>query len=235
MSPLYFVLAALMASTFAHAVFTSADHELRGLSRQGQRNINPIKQALNTSLPKSKLPQGVDRRQDLPEPQGCAVNISFALQSSRSITDEEFYKQVNLVTILGATLPAILQSPVRLAAARYDRRASRIARLSSDLDYFADRVGALRPVLQRRVLQRAGIRYCARTLRGRRGDANVFILLGNGRRTDWRAVWYARRFRGLRGLVNAVGVGIASRRALLRITGCRKRLFAVDDVSGLID
>lgn len=238
MSPLNFVLAALIFVAVSIAAPTPADHENLGhpeqkktdsllsrfVSRQQQlpRNITAIQEAILNEI------RNGDR------PRGCTANICFALQSSASISTEDFYSQLDFVAIFAGTISATIRRTAGLSAVQYGRTASGIAKLSYNPDYFFDELNAVRRTNQTATFPSAGLRYCVRSLRGKRGHANIIILLGNGRNDGgrWMPRWAVRRFRGQ---VMAAGVGKFDRNALARITRSRKRVFASYDTSAVIE
>lgn len=160
---------------------------------------------------------------------GCGVNVCFAIDTSGSVSveefdDEKFFIQ-DITNIIGVDPRA------KFAAAQYGIRSYRISSLTDDVGQFNLDVEFAEFRNDPATSVGAGIVFCDRQLRRRTNDTNKIVVIGDGRNNlGGNPVRRANIFRErANGEVCAVGVGFQDTVALADIANGSERVLAIDD------
>lgn len=160
---------------------------------------------------------------------GCGVNVCFAIDTSGSVTDEQFKSQKFFIQDITAIIG--VDSRAKFAACQYGDRSYTISLLTKQVGLFNRLVENASFQGDPVTAVGAGIVYCDRQLRRSRGQANKIVLIGDGRNnlggSPVRRANIFRRKAG--GAVCSVGVGFEDKATLTKIAGGEERVFAVDD------
>lgn len=156
---------------------------------------------------------------------GCNMNLCFALDGSKSISENEFTDQKNFVDLIVAITGTDRRA--NYCAVQYHSNRTPISPLTGNKDTFLRRVQAAK--LKRGGTNiAAGIRYATHQLRSQVGDANKLVLLGDGFKTVGRSPKSAARsFLRVAGPICAVAVGPSDIKGLTDITGDANRVFNI--------
>lgn len=163
---------------------------------------------------------------------GCKVNVCFAIDTSGSVSDEDFVKQREFIIDITAIIGADSRS--RFAAGQYGKRTYRISSLTSDVSAFNGLVQSAQLQKDGATSMGSGIVWCDRQLRRQKDDANKMVVMGDGNNNlGGDPVHRANIFRErANGRVCTVGVGFEDQqdiKVLEEVAGSPARLFAVDD------
>lgn len=190
----------------------------------GAAFATPEQQSLRT------ISRSVDELHDLIEAAGgCNVIVCCALDSSGSVSENQFITQKNFVFDIISTIAG---NPLEAAAVQYGLRNRVISFLTPDIDSFILDLDAAEFAGDIRTSIGGGIVWCHRQLGKRRGEANKMVVMGDGRNNlGGSPVQRANLFTDRTGgKVCAVGIGFGrNRRVLMRIAGGDRSLVLTVD------
>lgn len=160
---------------------------------------------------------------------GCGVNVCFAIDTSGSVSAEEFDQEKffiqDITNIIGVDPRA------KFAAAQYGVRSYSISSLTAAVGQFNLDVEAAAFQNDPATSVGAGIVFCDRQLRRMSGDTNKVVVIGDGRNNlGGDPVRRANNFRQrANGEVCTVGIGFQNTKALEEIANGSERVLAIDD------
>lgn len=160
--------------------------------------------------------------------QGCDTNLCFALQGGDFVSNAEYLAQKNFVDIIIQIVTT--GAPANYAGAQYHSGILPISDLTKNRTVYLRKLHrSMRHSGGTNIA--SGIRFCAKQMRQRRGDANKMVIIGNGFRTRGREQnRAARNFLNLGGALCAVSVGKSPNLpALEKLTRDAGRIVTIDE------
>lgn len=150
---------------------------------------------------------------------GCEINLCFALQGDKFLTDQDFEDQKNFVDLMIAILTT--DKPGNYAGVQYGRTTSSISKLVGDKEKFLEKLHESNRVGGTHTNIASALGYCGFQLRPRHEDANKIIVLGDGLDSvGFRPKFVANRVRKDKIDISAVAVGTSvSYTGLIEVVG----------------
>lgn len=122
----------------------------------------------------------VNRSRELVFANGCDPNVCFALDGSRSVSDEDFELQKDFVQLVAATISVDPEGTY--SAVQYGLGLKRISSATASIGSFLDRVEDSPQMKARSTFLAPGIGYCIRALGQKRfkNEPKKIVLIGDG-------------------------------------------------------